>query len=228
MHRAITAFKPDLRLQWTQPVAVLLAALAATLLLTPAALALTCGANQITATIQVPKPNTPDVTINKQVCQSCKQGTAPNAAKTQCVPSAAGCPSKHLNPLANVCEPKCGPGKGINDFTNTCQSCTYNTVSQSSASADQHCVECASDKVPNSSHTACKSCPAGMVPAGAAQVQQLGTCVPANKKKSVRRPPVNPGLLEGTPGLGTQGPAATGNPLGRGTPGGGATRPGTR
>ena len=215
MRITMTAAAPESRPQRKRRIAAFLVAISATLLPASAALATKCGPNQISATIQVPKASTPNVLINKQVCESCGLGKAPNAAKTECVPSAAGCPSKHLNPVVNVCEPKCGPGQGINDFKNTCQSCNFNTVSHQTNS-DQHCVECASDKVPNASHTKCVSCPPGQVPAPGAGVPVNTTCVPANKKKAARRPLVSPGLLEGTPGLGSQGPAATGRPLGGG------------
>jgi len=226
MHRTMTTATLESRPQWMLRVAGPLVAIAASLLLTPAAFA-TCGSNQISVIIQVPKPATPDVLINKQVCKTCPSGQAPNKTHTQCVAAAPKCASGVLNPLSKACEPKCAPGYGINDFSNTCQKCAAGTRSHpiSSNFPDQDCTVCNSGEVPNAQQSGCKKCPPGTVPyssTGGAPTQ----CVSANKKKTTERPLGSPGLLESTPGLGTQGPAATGNPLGGGAPKGGATRSG--
>ena len=140
------------------------------------------------ATVQGCLPCTGDKVANSEHshCRGCFNGHVPNAAHTDCV-----CPA------------------------GTIAAIQYNPVTYAQSSS---CVGCPPNTIPNGAQTGCSRCPAGTT-------AQLGSCVKFQaspkpvlpgtpKKPSPPRSTTGPGLLESTPGLGTQGPGAVGTPLG--------------
>jgi len=160
-------------------------------------------------------------------CSACKAGTAPNLARTACNACKPGhysadgvsckaCPKGSAVPIsgASSCLP-CTGGEVSNTGHTAC-TCALNTIFGPGG-----CVACPPQQVANNSHTGCTPCKPG-------STFQYGVCVktqanpvgvPGATKKA--RSPTAPGLLESTPGFGTQAPGAAGTPLrGAGPPGG--------
>jgi len=161
---------------------------------------------------------------------ACPPGTAPS---TGCPPSSAGhqccrgCAAQHFSNDGKSCKPcpngsyatdpgsafciTCPSGSVVNAAKNGCFVCAAGLVMNA---AHTSCAPCPSGKIPNASQIACVPCPSG-------QHYEYGGCVP-NPQAVPNHPAFVPNLLDNSnPGMGPQGPAATGRPLGGG--GGGAT-----
>ena len=136
-----------------------------------------------------------------QACVACTGNKIPNGKHSECVSCTNGF-------VANAAHTHCV--------------CPAGTVSTSSVYNPNpaKCVRCPPNQIPNATQTACSPCPAGTV-------AQFGSCVKYQaspspvvpgtpKKPSPPRSTIDPGLLESTPGLGPQGPAAVGTPRGGG------------
>jgi hypothetical protein len=254
-----------------QTMAVLLAC-AALFLFAPAALAKTCGLNEITDTVQ--KTNWKGAVIGTiTVCIKCKSGQVANADHTKCVaapppppppPDVGLCPKGDVvafatdgmyecmkcpagtvsdnpdGPGTTCLKLNCGPGHASNPEGASCVACGPGTYSKG---AGPTCLTCPSNSYSGAGAAACSSCPKGATvnathtactcPAGTRL--QYGYCVstrasttpiviPNSTKKTSSRPVPGPGLLDSTPGLGSQGPAAVGTPIG-GAPSGGSRGP---
>jgi len=170
-----------------------LLALAALALSPPAALALSCPPGA--APIGNCSPGQPNC------CHPCAAQHYSNDGKS-CKP----CPNGFYasGPGSASCT-GCPLGSVVNAAKNGCFTCADGLMINKDHAS---CSPCSGGKIPSPSKTACVPCPAG-------QHYQYGGCAP--NPQGVRST-LTPGLLEGTPALGTQGPAATGRPSGGGAP----------
>jgi hypothetical protein len=138
-----------------------------------------------------------------QSCDTCTGPTVPNAHGTECVRCEQGVASS--NHAACV---GCAPGKYPNREHNGCVACLGNDRVSGDGMA---CVTCKKGSWANRAHSACVG-PSADIPR-----PNVLTAPPR-----VSRPqgdPMNPGIMEGTPGLGGQGPAGIGHPVGGTRPG---------
>ena len=154
---------------------------------------------------------------------ACPMGSAPigNCSPTQ--PHCCHrCAAQHYSNDGKSCKPcpngsyatdpgstsciTCPSGSVVNAAKNGCFVCAAGLVMNA---AHTSCAPCPSGKIPNASQTACVPCPSG-------QHYEYGGCVP-NPQAVPNHPAFVPNLLDNSnPGMGPQGPAATGRPSGGG------------
>jgi len=109
---------------------------------------------------------------------------------------------------------KCPPAL-IPNASNTACVCPPTTIDTGGGhQGPPHCSPCPPNQVPDKTQKKCVACPVGTE-------ARFGRCVPT---VTPSHPVAVPGLLESTPGLGSQGPAGVGTPRGGGSRGGAGAR----
>ena len=168
-------------------------------------------------------------TSDADICGTCPAGTHANATQNACVVACA--PGQYAAQdfwvYYGVCTP-CPSGTVSDAHNLSCVSCGKYAISNSQHTA---CVTCDRGKEPSSDHSRCVACTGDTFSNGMECVRcSSGGKATANHTSCVGpgsppqfKPPLttetakpgspimNPGLLEGTPGLGTQGPAGIGS-----------------
>jgi len=176
-------------------------------------------------------------TFKNPVCTACPDGTFSNAGAASCT----ACPTGTVSiPDRTICLAKCPAGYEPTG-EHSCRHCPAGTISK--GGDGKKCHACVNSTVPNgnhaacicvgltkwnSQHTGCVPCPAHQVPTDSHHLAckpcpsgthfQYDGCV-TNPQAVPNHPVFTPNILDNNnPGLGPQGPGATGRPLGGGAP----------